>query len=374
MSQMKEKMNPMKSHIGKIFMAAAFIVIVVGLTGAVLAEISGRNPAEKKSPSGTAASVAAGVTGTVSDELTKTAQAAGAAPVEQHGALHVSGTDLKDSHGAKFQLKGVSTHGIAWFPQYVNKDAFQTLRDNYGINTIRLAMYTNKSEGYGPGAVKKVQEGVKYATELGMYVIIDWHILNDGDPNQHKSEAKKFFTKMSKKYGSQKNVIYEICNEPNGNVTWNKQIKPYAKAIIKVIRKHSKNAVIVVGTPTWSQDVDIVAQSPLKGKNLMYALHFYAGTHKEWNQEKLKTAHKKGLPVIVTEFSICDASGNGALDKASGNQWLRLLDKYNISYTAWSLCNKNESSALIASTCSKTSGWTSGDLSAAGKWYFNKTK
>lgn len=374
MSQMKEKMNPMKSHIGKIFMAAAFIVIVVGLTGAVLAEISGRNPAEKKSPSGTAASVAAGVTGTVSDELTKTAQAAGAAPVEQHGALHVSGTDLKDSHGAKFQLKGVSTHGIAWFPQYVNKDAFQTLRDNYGINTIRLAMYTNKSEGYGPGAVKKVQEGVKYATELGMYVIIDWHILNDGDPNQHKSEAKKFFTKMSKKYGSQKNVIYEICNEPNGNVTWNKQIKPYAKTIIKVIRKHSKNAVIVIGTPTWSQDVDIVAQSPLKGKNLMYALHFYAGTHKEWNQEKLKTAHKKGLPVIVTEFSICDASGNGALDKASGNQWLRLLDKYNISYTAWSLCNKNESSALIASTCSKTSGWTSGDLSAAGKWYFNKTK
>ena len=374
MSQMKEKMNQMKSHIGKIFMAAAFIVIVVGLTGAVLAEISGRNPAEKKSQSGIAASGAADVTGTVSDELTRTAEAAGITPVKRHGALHVSGTDLKDCHGAKFQLKGVSTHGIAWFPQYVNKDAFQTLRDNYGINTIRLAMYTNKSEGYGPDAVNKGREGVKYATELGMYVIIDWHILNDGNPNQHKSEAKKFFTKMSKKYGGQKNVIYEICNEPNGNVTWNKQIKPYAKTIVKTIRKHSKNAVIVIGTPTWSQDVDVVAQSPLKGKNLMYALHFYAGTHKEWNQEKLKTAHKKGLPVMVTEFSICDASGNGALDKASGNQWLRLLDRYNISYTAWSLCNKNESSALIASTCSKTSGWTNGDLSAAGKWYFNKTK
>lgn len=374
MSQMKEKMNQMKSHIGKIFMAVAFIVIIVGLTGAVLAEISGRNPAEKKSQSGTAASVAADVTGTVSDELTRTAEAAGITPVKRHGALHVSGTDLKDCHGAKFRLKGVSTHGIAWFPQYVNKDAFQTLRDNYGINTIRLAMYTNKSEGYGPDAVNKVREGVKYATELGMYVIIDWHILNDGNPNQHKLEAKKFFTKMSKKYGGQKNVIYEICNEPNGNVTWNKQIKPYAKTIVKTIRKHSKNAVIVIGTPTWSQDVDVVAQSPLKGKNLMYALHFYAGTHKEWNQEKLKTAHKKGLPVMVTEFSICDASGNGALDKASGNQWLRLLDRYNISYTAWSLCNKNESSALIASTCSKTSGWTNGDLSAAGKWYFNKTK
>lgn len=364
-------MEKMKNRMGKGLIA---VLLAVGVVGIVLTGVSYKAWTEKQAASGTEAAVAADVTGAVSGELTKTAQAAGAVPVEQHGALHVSGTDLKDSHGAKFQLKGVSTHGIAWFPQYVNKDAFQTLRDNYGINTIRLAMYTNKSEGYGPGAVKKVQEGVKYATELGMYVIIDWHILNDGNPNQHKSEAKKFFTKMSKKYANQKNVIYEICNEPNGNVTWNKQIKPYAKMIIKVIRKHSKNAVIVIGTPTWSQDVDVAAQSPLKGKNLMYALHFYAGTHKEWNQEKLKTAHKKGLPVIVTEFSICDASGNGALDKASGSKWLRLLDKYNISYTAWSLCNKNESSALIASTCSKTSDWTSGDLSAAGKWYFNKTK
>jgi endoglucanase len=89
--------------------------------------------------------------------------------------------------------------------------------------------------------------------------------------------------------------------------------------------------------------------------------------------DKLKAAHKKGLPVIVTEFSICDSSGNGSLDKASGNKWMRLLNKYNISYAAWSLCNKAESSALISSSCSKTSGWSKKDLSAAGKWYFKKT-
>lgn len=49
MSQMKEKMNQMKSHIGKIFMAAAFIVIVVGLTGAVLAEIRQRRRVSRAS-------------------------------------------------------------------------------------------------------------------------------------------------------------------------------------------------------------------------------------------------------------------------------------------------------------------------------------
>ena len=306
--------------------------------------------------------------------VTQMAKAADATPVEQHGALHVSGTDLMDSEGSKFRLKGVSTHGIAWFPQYVNKESFQTLRDKFGINTIRLAMYTNKSEGYGPEAVQKVQEGVQYATELGMYVIIDWHVLSEGNPNKHKTEAKKFFTKMAKQYAGQDNVIYEICNEPNGAVTWKKHIKPYAKTIISTIRKYSKNAVIVVGTPTWSQDVDVVAQSPLKSKNVMYALHFYAATHKEWIQAQLKKAHTKGLPVMVTEFSICDASGNGALYKSSARKWMKLLDKYNISYTAWSLCNKNESSALISSSCNKTSDWTRNDLSPAGKWYFDQTK
>jgi endoglucanase len=207
-----------------------------------------------------------------------------------------------------------------------------------------------------------------------MYVIVDWHILSDGNPNQHRAQAKKFFRRLAKKYKNQNNVLYEICNEPNGNVTWEKDIKPYAKSMIKTIRKYNKKAIVIVGTPTWSQDVDVAAQSPLKGNNIMYTLHFYAATHKEWIQEKLKEAHKKGLPVIVTEFSICDASGNGGLDKASGNKWMRLLNRYNISYAAWSLCNKDESSALLSSSCTKTSGWGKKDLSAAGKWYFNKTK
>lgn len=298
-----------------------------------------------------------------------------ATPVAQHGALRVDGTDLVDSRGQKFQLKGVSTHGIAWFPQYVNKDAFQTLRDQYHANAIRLAMYCNANDGYGPDVVKKVQEGVQYATELGMYVIIDWHLLTDGNPNRRKKAAKKFFTKMAKAYASQDNVLYEICNEPHGNVTWNKHIKPYAKAMLKTIRKYDKNAVVIVGTPTWSQDVDLVVKSPLKGqKNIMYALHFYAATHKDAIRNKLITAHKKGLPVIVSEFSICDASGNGALDKASANQWMKLLNKYNISFFAWSLCNKNESSALIAPNCNKTSGWEKSDFSAAGKWFINQLK
>ncbi len=62
-------------------------------------------------------------------------------PYSQHGRLSVNKTTLTDEHGDAFRLQGVSTHGIGWFPQYVNEDTFAELRD-WGVNAVRLAMYT----------------------------------------------------------------------------------------------------------------------------------------------------------------------------------------------------------------------------------------
>ncbi|MFQ7553370.1 MAG: glycoside hydrolase family 5 protein [Blautia marasmi] len=127
---------------------------------------------------------------------------------------------------------------------------------------MRLAMYTAEYNGYCTGDASNrrkleacIDNGVKYATNAGMYVIIDWHILSDGNPQQNQKEALKFFKKMAKKYKNNTNVIYEICNEPNGGTSWS-TIKKYAEKIIKGIRTYDKKAVILVGTPNWSQDVD----------------------------------------------------------------------------------------------------------------------
>jgi endoglucanase len=298
----------------------------------------------------------------------------GSGSAKSWGRLTVKGTQIVNSKGQKVRLKGVSTHGIAWFPQYVNKNQFASWK-RFGCNTIRIAMYTSKSEGYTTKLYSKVDEGVKYATELGMYVIIDWHILKEGNPNTGYKKANAFFTRMAKKYKNQSNVLYEICNEPNGNVTWSKQIKPYATKIIKTIRKYDKKSIVIVGTPTWSQDVDEVAKSPIKGqKNIMYALHFYAATHTDWNRSKLVTAHNKGLPVFVSEFSICDASGNGSNNYSEAGKWMSLLKKYSMSYITWSVCNKNETCSLIRSSCQKTGTINTNDLSATGKWFIKQIK
>lgn len=295
-------------------------------------------------------------------------------PVKKNGRLSVKGTRLVNSQGKAVVLKGVSTHGINWFPQYVNKAAFKTLRDNWGVNCIRLAMYTEEYNGYCSGGNqaelrKLINNGVKYATELGMYVIIDWHILSDGNPVKNKKQAMSFFKYMAKKYKNQNNIFYEICNEPNGATSWNR-IKSYASPVIKTIRKYDKKNIILVGTPTWSQDVDVAADSPIKGySNIMYTFHFYAATHGDSYRQKVQAAIQKGLPVFVSEFGISESSGNGRIDKNEANKWMQFLKKNKISYVCWSLCNKNESCSLLKSSCSRTGNFKKSDLSQAGLWY-----
>ena len=298
-------------------------------------------------------------------------------PFAEHGKLSVKGVDLCDEHGNPYQLKGISTHGIAWFPDYVNEDALKTLRDDWGANLFRIAMYTDESGGYCSGGNKDnlkalVDKGVTAATNLDMYVIIDWHILHDLSPKVYEDEAKAFFEEMSSKYKDYDNVIYEICNEPNGNTTWS-DVKSYAEEIIPIIKANNEDAVIIVGTPTWSQDVDIAAKDPIKGyDNIMYALHFYAATHTDGIRNKVTTARDAGIPVFISEFSICDASGNGAIDYGQAEKWFDLINDNNLSYAAWSLSNKNETSALIKSSCTKKSGWNEDELSDAGNWIRNK--
>ena len=306
-----------------------------------------------------------------SEESTK-AENAGIVTTVPTGRLQVSGTKLTDESGNIIQLRGVSTHGISWFPDYVNYDAFATLRDDWGANVVRIAMYPEEYNGYLSGGDKDslkqiIDNGVNYATELGMYVIIDWHVLNYA-PSRHTQEACDFFAEIASKYSGHDNVIYEICNEPVG-ADWNSDIKPYAETVIGTIRKYDDHALILVGTNTWSQDVDSVVGNTLDDGNVMYVAHFYAGTHKENIRNKISTVLNAGVPVFISECSICDASGNGGIDYASANEWLDFMNSNQLSFIAWSLSNKAETSALISSGCSAKSGWSYGDLSETGRWF-----
>lgn len=335
-------------------------------------------PANTEKPTSTEASTSTMVP-TVTQKPTVTEESSGdeiAEGTNFNGALHVEGTKLVDSTGTQVQLRGISTHGLSWFPEYVNAEMIKQLKEEWGCNVVRLAMYTAESSGYcTSGETQKknlktlIDTGVIAAVENQMYVIIDWHVLNDKNPNTYIEEAKAFFTEMAKKYSSYPNVIYEICNEPNGGTSWT-EIRKYALAVIPCIREFAPDAIIIIGTPTWSQDVDVAAANPItEYDNLMYALHFYAATHKDSLRQKCKTAIDKGLPLFVSEYGICDASGNGAIDESQANKWIELLDSYGISHVLWNLSNKAETSSVINSSCRKTNGLSASDLSASGTWF-----
>lgn len=294
----------------------------------------------------------------------------------QNGALSVKGTQLVDEKGQAVQLRGISTHGIAWFPDFVNQDAVMQLSKDWGANLFRIAMYTDENGGYCTDGDKEklkalVTDGVEYAKQADMYVIVDWHILHDSNPLTHKAEALQFFKEMTEKLKGEKHVLYEICNEPNSGCSW-EDIKTYANEVIPVIRENAPEAVILVGTPTWSQEIEKPQNDPITGyDNIMYTLHFYAATHKEDLRSKMVSAVEAGTPVFVSEYGLCDASGNGGNDLGQAQSWIDTMDQHGISYAVWSFCNKEETSALIASSCRKTSDFTREDLSESGKWIYD---
>ncbi len=292
-------------------------------------------------------------TGTGTDSLT-------------NGNLIVKNGKLCDTLGNPVQLRGVSTHGIQYFDEfYKDEKMFQALAssDGWDADVVRISLYAREG-GYEDDPVyytEQMDRLINSVTDNGMFAIIDWHQLHPGDPNLDKANAKKFFTHMAKKHGSNKDVIFEICNEPNNSgafdedwnlsqlnyiVTWDYHIKPYAEEIIPIIRKYSKN-VIIVGTPEWGSKPDDVIGNKIDDPHVMYSMHFYAGSHFSDMRSNLERAIDADLPLFITEFGSQNYAGEGANNFYETEQWLDLLDEHSISWCNWNYSNDWRSGAIF---------------------------
>jgi endoglucanase len=274
------------------------------------------------------------------------------APVPaKYGKLQVVGTHLCDSGGKPVQLRGMSTMGLQWTGEIVNEAAFAALAKDWQADVVRLAMYVGEG-GFAahPELKQLVWKGVDLAIKNGMYAIVDWHVLTPGNPNDSVyGGAQAFFDEASKKYAKVPNVLYEIMNEPNGGLAWAEDLKPYAEKMVATIRANDPDNVILIGSGTWSQDVDVAAADPVQGKNLMYTFHFYPGSHRQALRNKVQAAIDAGAAVFCSEWGTTDHTGGGKLFLAEAETWLEFLDRNQISWTNWSLCDKSESSAALLS-------------------------
>jgi len=285
--------------------------------------------------------------------------------VQTHGQLSVRGTQLVDAQGEPIVLRGMSFGWHVWWPQFWNAEAVKWLKDDWQCTVLRGAMGIEPAGGYlqSPETSKKlVKTVVDACIANGVYVIIDWH---DHHATAHVRQSKAFFVEMARMYGKHPNVIYEIYNEPERE-SWD-EVKAYSETLIKAIREVDPDNIILVGSPHWDQDVHIAADDPITGvTNIMYTLHFYAATHKQWLRDRGDYALKKGLPLFVSEYGGCEASGNGPLNMEEWNAWIEWMEARKISWCKWSISDKNETCSVLVPRAKATGGWPTSDLKPSG--------
>jgi len=305
-----------------------------------------------------------------------------ATPLSDNGELRVEGVQLVNEDGHAVQLRGVSTHGINWYGQCYKEASMKVLAEDWGVDIVRAAMYVSEdyngymSAGNRSGLESQIDDIVNWTEKFGMYCLIDWHVLNPGDPTSPDySEAKNFFDKMSLKYKDKKHVLYEICNEPNSDNgaddSWS-TIKSYAEDIIPVIRKNDPESVIIVGTPNWSQEIWAVVGNELNYDNIMYTFHFYAGTHGGLYDQFAQTVKK--IPVFCTEWGLSEADGDGTITtefKNTADKFLKHFEGTNTdgiltSWCSWAYADKNETSNMLYGNSCGAANWN--NTTPTGDW------
>jgi aryl-phospho-beta-D-glucosidase BglC (GH1 family) len=288
-------------------------------------------------------------------------------PVARYGQLSVRGAELITGSGAPVVLRGQAFGWDNWWPQYYNADVVQWLRDDWCVDVVRPAMGIEPDGAYlsNPAASKqRITTVVEAAIEAGVYVIIDWHA-----HNLHQAEAVAFFADMAERYGKQPHVLYEIFNEPEKDETW-QQVKDYAIAVITAIRQHDPDNVVIVGSPEWDQRIDTVAADPLRQQiNVVYSVHFYAGTHGRWLRDRTQAAINAGIPVFVSESSGAEASGQGKINYEEWKAWIDFMEKNRVSWLNYSVSDKAGETISVLKPGARTSGgWSDAELTESGQY------
>ena len=372
-------MGGMKSK----WIAVCAIIAAAAVAGGVSIYMIGQagnkaQPADSANLQGDSAAPAAESQGASESAQAPAPVAPPAGSVAEYGWLSVSGGQLVDQNGEPIQLRGVSSHGIYWYPQYGNSRSIETLRDA-GANVFRIAMYSAGSGGYDEHPDESylyTRCALENTLGAGLYAIVDWHVLSEKDPNVLADKAVAFFDNISSLYADEPGVLYEICNEPNGGASW-EDVKNYANKVIPVIRKNAPNAVVLVGTPNYCTQITQAADSPLPYDNILYTYHYYADASGGY-RDSLSYARSKGIGVFVTEWGVGNDGGSddskvqGLLDKSTG--FLNFLDGEKISWVSWSLSNKDEGNSILKPDTAAWSGWKDSDLTSYGRFVFARLK
>ena len=286
--------------------------------------------------------------------------------IDIHGLLEVNGNRIVNKNNEPVSLAGNSFFwsNDGWGGEkYYNSEVVSWLKEDWNTSIVRASMGVEDPGGYLDNKTAnkdRVKIIIDAAIQEGIYVIVDWHSHHAED---YLDEAIIFFEEIASLYGDNDNVIYEIYNEPL-DISWSQTIKPYAISVISAIRAIDPDNLIVVGTPEWSQRIDLAAADPIIGfQNIAYTLHFYTVYHHQWLRDRASAALDDGIAIFVSEWG---SIGYSIVD-TEANNWMTWCFTNKIIHCNWAVNDKEEEWSILVPGASTNGNWNDNDLTEAGK-------
>ena len=238
-----------------------------------------------------------------------------------------------------------------------NEEYFEMVK-SWGANIVRFPVHPVAWRSAGKdNYIKLLDQGIEWAGELGLYVIIDWHSIGNLRSEMYqnpmyettKKETFEFWRTMSQHYKENTTVAcFELFNEPTvqrgqlGVCSW-KDWKEMNEEMIVIIRANGSKAIPLVAGFNWAYDLTPVAKEPVNAEGIAYVSHPYPmKREKPWES---KWAADWGFvaekyPVILTEIGFCGADDKGAhvpviSDESYGDAITKYCSQTGISFTVW---------------------------------------
>jgi hypothetical protein len=233
-----------------------------------------------------------------------------------------------------------------------NRELFVAVKE-FGANLVRLPVHPIAWRERTPTAyLALLDQAVNWCTELGMYVIIDWHSIGNLQSglfqapmyNTSVSETLAFWRTIAGHFHGHNTVaFYELFNEPShingvlGEMTWT-QWRELNEQMIGVIRASDRAAIPLVAGFDWAYDLSAARYEPVRAEGIAYSVHPYEQKRSQpwepkWEENFGFLAEK--YPMMATEFGFDLKQGEVIDDAHYGNRITRYLEARGISWMAW---------------------------------------